>query len=93
LGIASAVLRDLLETIHRDRGECFFRFGARGGGRSGVMAIDTGEAAIRTIIAEALIEHGEDSGRPMDALFAMRQAEAVVKALEHAGYQIRRRGA
>jgi hypothetical protein len=57
------------------------------------MAIDAGEAAIRTVIAEALIEHDEDSGRPMDALFAMRQAEAVVKALERAGYQIRRRGA
>jgi hypothetical protein len=50
------------------------------------MAIDTGEAAIRTVIAEALIEHDEDTGRPMDALFAMRQAEAVVKALAHAGF-------
>jgi hypothetical protein len=29
----------------------------------------------------------------VDALFAMRQSEAVVKALEHAGYEIRRRGA
>jgi hypothetical protein len=57
------------------------------------MAIDTGEAVIRTVIAEALIEHDEDSGRPMDALFAMRQAEAVVKALAHAGYEISRRGA
>jgi hypothetical protein len=44
------------------------------------MAIDAGEAAIRKVIAEALIEHDEDSGRPLDALFAMRRAEAVVKA-------------
>jgi hypothetical protein len=58
-----------------------------------LMAIDAGEAAIRTVIAEALIEHGETSGRGLDALFAMRQAEAVVKALAHAGYEIRRRGA
>ena len=54
------------------------------------MAIDAGEAAIRTVIAEAFIEQDEDSGRPLDALFAMRRAEAVVKALERAGYQIRR---
>jgi hypothetical protein len=55
------------------------------------MPIDAGEAAIRRVIAEVLIEHGETSGRGLDALFAMRQAEAVVKALEHAGYEIRRR--
>jgi hypothetical protein len=55
------------------------------------MPIDTGEAAIRTVIAEALMEHDEISGRGVDALFAMRQAEAVVKALEHAGYRIHRR--
>ena len=54
------------------------------------MAIDAGEAAIRKVIAEAFIEHDEDSGRPLDALFAMRRAETVVKALERAGYQIRR---
>ena len=55
------------------------------------MAIDAGEAAIRKVIAEALIEHDEDSGRPLDALFAMRRAEAVVKALERVGYQIDQR--
>jgi hypothetical protein len=42
------------------------------------MPIDAGEAAIRTVIAEALIEHSETSGRGFDALFAMQQAEAVV---------------
>jgi hypothetical protein len=55
------------------------------------MTLDAGEAAIRTVIAEALIEHGETSGRRSDALFAMRQAEAIVRALGHAGYEIRRR--
>jgi hypothetical protein len=54
------------------------------------MPIDAGEAAIRTVIAEALIEHGETSGRGLDALSAMRQAEAIVKALEYAGYEISR---
>jgi hypothetical protein len=43
------------------------------------------------VIAEALMEHGEASGRGFDALFAMQQAEAVVKALERAGYRILRR--
>jgi hypothetical protein len=37
------------------------------------------------------MEHDETSGRGLDALFAMRQAEAIVKALGHAGYEIRRR--
>ena len=55
------------------------------------MTIDTGEAAIRTVIAAALAEYGEINGRGLDALSAMRQAETVVKALEHAGYEIRRR--
>jgi hypothetical protein len=55
------------------------------------VTIDAGEAAIRTIIVTALVEHGETSGRGVDALFAMRQAEAIVKALEHAGYEIKRR--
>jgi hypothetical protein len=55
------------------------------------MTIDGGEAAIRTVIAAALAEHGEANGRGLDALVAMRQAEVVVKALEHAGYEIRRR--
>ena len=54
------------------------------------MTIDTGEAAIRTVIAEAIMVHGEDSGRGLDALFAMREAEAIVKALAIAGYAIKR---
>jgi hypothetical protein len=55
------------------------------------MTIDAGEAAIRTAIVTALVEHSETTGRGLDALFAMRQAEAIVKALEHAGFEIRRR--
>jgi hypothetical protein len=55
------------------------------------MTIDAGEAVIRTAIAAALAELGEANGRALDALFAMRQAEVVVKALEQAGYEIRRR--
>ena len=56
-----------------------------------LMTIDAGEAAIRTVIAAALAEYGEINGRALDALFAMREAEVVVKALEHAGYEIRLR--
>jgi hypothetical protein len=56
------------------------------------MAIDSAGAAIRLIIANALVENGDISGRELDALLAMRQAEAVVKALEFAGYEIKRRG-
>jgi hypothetical protein len=55
------------------------------------MTIDAGEGAIRNVIAIALMEHDEINGRGPDALFAMRQAEAIVKALGHAGYQISRR--
>jgi hypothetical protein len=55
------------------------------------MAIDAGEAAIRAVIVNALVELGEMSGRGLDALFAMQQAEVIVKALGHAGYEIRRR--
>jgi hypothetical protein len=55
------------------------------------MTIDASEAAIRAVIAAALAEYDEASGRGLDALFAMRRAEAVTKALEHAGYEIRRR--
>jgi hypothetical protein len=55
------------------------------------MAIDAAQAAIRLVIANALVENGESSGRAFDALFAMHQAEAVVRALEFAGYEIRRR--
>jgi hypothetical protein len=55
------------------------------------MTIDAVEAAIRQVIANAIVEHGETSGRGFDALFAIRQAETIVKALEHAGYKITRR--
>jgi hypothetical protein len=55
------------------------------------MAIDSAAAAIRLVIANALVENGEEAGRAFDALFAMRQAEAVVRALEFAGYEINRR--
>jgi hypothetical protein len=64
------------------------------GARCGVVtgAIDDGQAAIRTVTAEAIMEHGEISGRALEALFAMRQAEVIVRALELAGYEFRRQG-
>jgi hypothetical protein len=49
--------------------------------------VDAGEAAI---IANALMGGLEDGGRGFDALFVMRQAEAIVKALKIAGYEIKR---
>jgi hypothetical protein len=55
------------------------------------MAIGGQQAAIRTVIASALVEHASESGRACDALFAIRQAEAIVKALELAGYEIKPR--
>ena len=54
------------------------------------MTIDTGEAAIRTVIAGAIVESYDGSGRAVDALLAMRQAEAIVRALAVAGYEIKR---
>jgi hypothetical protein len=54
------------------------------------MSIDAEEAAIRAVIANALAGHGEASGRSFDALYVMRQAEAIVKALKIAGYEIKR---
>ncbi len=54
------------------------------------MAIDTGEAAIRTVIAGAIVESYDATGRGIDALLEMRQAEAIVRALAVAGYEIRR---
>jgi hypothetical protein len=62
---------------------------ARGWNFEEVMAIDGGEAAIRMVIASVLAEHGEIGGRAFDALAAMRQAEAIVRALDLAGYEIR----
>jgi hypothetical protein len=55
------------------------------------MAIGTQQAAIRAVIANALAEHASESGRSVDALFAIRQVEAIVKALELAGYEIKPR--
>jgi hypothetical protein len=55
------------------------------------MTIDAAQSAIRLVIANALVENGEASGRGFDALFAMREAEAIVRALEFAGYEIRSR--
>jgi hypothetical protein len=41
------------------------------------MTLDAGEAAIRTVIAAVLAQYGEASGRGLDALLAMRQAEPL----------------
>jgi hypothetical protein len=54
------------------------------------MSIDAEEAAIRTVIVNALTEQTGGVGRGIDALVAMRQAEGIVKALTIAGYQIKR---
>jgi len=43
------------------------------------MTIDTGQAVIRTVIAGAIVESYDASGRAIDALLAMRQAEAIVR--------------
>jgi hypothetical protein len=56
-----------------------------------LMAIGAQQAAVRAVIASALAEQVNDSGRTFDALFAIRQAEAVVRALELAGYEIKPR--
>ena len=65
---------------------CMLR-GAAGGKP---MSIDAEEAAIRTAIVGALVGHSEVGERGFDALFAMRQAEAIVKALKIGGYEIKR---
>jgi hypothetical protein len=54
------------------------------------MSIDAEEAAIRRVIVGALMGHSEASGRGFDSLVAMRQAEAIVKALKIGGYEIKR---
>jgi hypothetical protein len=54
------------------------------------MSIDAEEAAIRTVIVGALMGHSEAGERGFDALLAMRQAEAIVKALKIGGYEIKR---
>jgi hypothetical protein len=55
------------------------------------MAIGGEQAAIRALIASAIAEHVSESGQSADALVAIRQAEAIVKALAVAGYEIKRR--
>jgi hypothetical protein len=50
------------------------------------MAIGAQQAAIRAVIASALADHVSESGQNVDGLVAMRQAEAIVRALEVAGY-------
>jgi hypothetical protein len=61
------------------------------GGVANLMAIDDEEAAIRTVIAGVLVGRGNENGRAADALLAIQQAAAIVKALDVAGYEIRRR--
>ncbi len=55
------------------------------------MTIDSSEAAIRTVIAAALAQYNDATGRGADAIVAMNQAQVAVKALELAGYEIRKR--
>jgi hypothetical protein len=62
--------------------------GCAAGGKP--MSIDAEEAAIRTVILGALKGHAEAGERSFDELFAMRQAEAIVKALKIGGYEIKR---
>jgi hypothetical protein len=62
--------------------------GGAAGGKP--MSIDAEEAAIRTVIVGTLMGHSEADERSFDALFAMRQAEAIVKALKIGGYEIKR---
>jgi len=54
------------------------------------MSIDAEEAAIRTVIANTLVGHVKPVDAAFDALYVMRQAEAIVKALKSAGYEIKR---
>ena len=61
------------------------------GGVANLTAIDDEEAAIRTVIAGVLVGRGNENGRAADALLAIQQAAAIVKALDVAGYEIRRR--
>jgi hypothetical protein len=56
-----------------------------------LMAIGAQQAAIRAVIASALADQVSESGQNVDALVAIRQAEAIVKALELAGYEIKPR--
>ena len=55
------------------------------------MAIDDEQAAIRTVIAGVLVARGNENGRAADALAAIQQAAEIVKALDLAGYEIKRK--
>ena len=55
------------------------------------MAIGAQQAAIRAVIAGALAEQVSESGQSVDGLVAIRRAEAIVKALELAGYEVKPR--
>jgi hypothetical protein len=54
------------------------------------MSISAEEAAIRVVIAGALVDNHDPGARGIDALLAMRQAEAIVRALRLAGFEIKR---
>src|SRR6516162_1364072 len=56
-----------------------------------LMAIGAQQAAIRAVIASALAEQVSESGQSVDALVAIRRAEAIIKALELAGYEVKPR--
>jgi hypothetical protein len=43
------------------------------------------------VIAGILVQHDSESGRGTDALVAIQQAAAIVKAHDLAGYEIKRR--
>jgi hypothetical protein len=55
------------------------------------MAVGAQQASIRAVIASALAAYVSESGRSIDALVAIKQAEAIAKALELAGYEIKSR--
>jgi hypothetical protein len=80
------MVTDVIDERTRKALSCMLR-GAAGGKP---MSIDAEEAAIRTVIVSALMGHAEASERSLDTLFAMRQAEAIVKALKIGGYEIKR---
>jgi hypothetical protein len=81
----SSMVTDAIDELTQEL-SCMLRGAARGK----PMSIDAEEAAIRTVIVNALMGHSEADGRGFDALFAMRQAEAIVKALKIGGYEIKR---
>jgi hypothetical protein len=75
-----------IDELSRKALSCMLR-GAAGGKP---MSIDAEEAAIRTLIVGALMGQSEAGERGFDTLLAMRQAEAIVKALKIGGYEIKR---